>query len=192
MNNDIDLALRITLYAWLACELALQVRQLLSSAPTERTEWRSLLLFVVALGAAGWAAHPVARATPALDYSTTSTAARLAVLIVAWAGIGLRLWAIVALGRFFRGTVHVQRDHQVVRSGPYRWVRHPAYSGIALAGLALGVTYDNAAALLVFVAGGALALGYRIRVEEKLLSEALGTAYTEYAATTPRLIPGVW
>ncbi|MFJ8311209.1 MULTISPECIES: methyltransferase family protein [unclassified Streptomyces] len=192
MSGDIDLAIRVTLYAWLACELVLQARQLLSSAPTERTEWRSLLLFVVMTSAVSWAVHPVARATPALDYSTASAAARLAVLLFAWAGIGLRLWAIVTLGRFFRGTVHVQQDHQVVRSGPYRWVRHPAYSGILLAGLALGVTLDNAAALLVLLAGGALALGYRIHVEEKLLSQALGAAYTQYAAVTRRLIPGVW
>ncbi|WP_329462921.1 methyltransferase family protein [Streptomyces sp. NBC_01431] len=192
MSGDIDLAIRITMYAWLACELVLQVRQLLSSSPTERTEWRSLLLFVALTGAASWAAHPVARAAPALDYSTTSPAARVAVLLFVWAGMGLRLWAIVTLGRFFRGTVHVQRDHQVVRSGPYRWVRHPAYSGILLAGLALGVTFDNAAALLVFAAGGAMAVGYRIHVEERFLSRALGSAYTEYAAVTRRLIPGVW
>ncbi|MFF4186474.1 methyltransferase family protein [Streptomyces sp. NPDC001691] len=192
MSGDLGLAIQITLYTWLACELILQVRQLTNSAPTERTEWRSLLVLVAAAVAISWAVHPVARATPALDYSTSSAAARLVVLLVAWAGAGLRLWAIVTLGRFFRGTVHVQQDHRVVRSGPYRWVRHPAYSGIALAGLALGVTLDNAAALLVLAAGGALALGYRIRVEEKLLSEALGTAYREYAAGTRRLIPGLW
>jgi protein-S-isoprenylcysteine O-methyltransferase Ste14 len=192
MHGDIGLAIQITLYTWLACELALQARQLLSSAPTERTEWRSLLLFIAMASAVSWAVHPVARATPGLDYSTSPAAAQLAVLLFAWAGIGLRLWAIVTLGRFFRGTVHVQRDHQVVRSGPYRWVRHPAYSGILLAGLALGVTLDNAAALLVLLAGGASALGYRIHVEEKLLSQALGTAYTQYTAVTRRLIPGVW
>ncbi|MFI6686960.1 methyltransferase family protein [Streptomyces sp. NPDC050485] len=192
MHGDIGLAIQITLYTWLACELALQARQLLSSAPTERTEWRSLLLFMAMAGAVSWAVHPVARATPGLDYSTSSAAAQLAVLLFAWAGIGLRLWAIVTLGRFFRGTVHVQRDHQVVRSGPYRWVRHPAYSGILLAGLALGVTLDNTAALLVLLAGGALALGYRIHVEEKLLSQALGATYTQYTAVTRRLIPGVW
>ncbi|MBX7469679.1 isoprenylcysteine carboxylmethyltransferase family protein [Streptomyces sp. MAG02] len=192
MSGDLGLAIQITLYAWLVCELGLQMRQLRISGPTERTEWGSLLVLVAAAVAISLAAHPAARATPALDYSTSSAAARLAVLLFAWAGIGLRLWAIVTLGRFFRGTVHIQRDHEVVRSGPYRRVRHPAYSGILLAGVALGVTFGNAAAFAVFLAGALAALGYRIHVEEKLLTRALGTAYTQYAAATARLIPGVW
>ncbi|WP_241968267.1 isoprenylcysteine carboxylmethyltransferase family protein [Streptomyces sp. ICBB 8177] len=155
-------------------------------------EWPSLLLFVVMIGGGSRLAGPVAHAVPGLSYPTGSAGVRLVVLLVAWAGIVLRLWAIVALGRFFRGTVHIQDDHQVVRSGPYRWVRHPAYSGMLLGGLTLALMSGNVAAWLLLVACALVALGYRIRVEERMLTESLGEAYTSYAATTARLIPRVW
>jgi protein-S-isoprenylcysteine O-methyltransferase Ste14 len=48
------------------------------------------------------------------------------------AGIGLRAWSIVTLGRFFQYQIKVQPGHQVVTSGPYRFVRHPSYTGIAM------------------------------------------------------------
>src|SRR5258707_1112495 len=55
------------------------------------------------------------------------------------AGIGLRAWSIATLGRFFQYQIQVQPGHHVVTDGPYRYVRHPSYSGIALvlAGIAL-------------------------------------------------------
>jgi protein-S-isoprenylcysteine O-methyltransferase len=45
------------------------------------------------------------------------------------AGIGLRIWAIHTLGRFFRTVVVIQKDHQLVSDGPYRILRHPSYAG---------------------------------------------------------------
>lgn len=113
-------------------------------------------------------------------------------LPVTWAGIALRLWAVHTLGRYFRGVVHVQEGHQVVRNGPYRAVRHPAYSGALLAVVGLSLTYHNYAAIGVFVAcvlGGVL---HRIRIEERVLLTGLGKPYQDYAATTARLVPGIW
>ncbi|MEU6172674.1 isoprenylcysteine carboxylmethyltransferase family protein [Streptantibioticus parmotrematis] len=192
MAHVLGVMITWTLWAWVAAEIVLQARQLARSRRTERMEWPSLLLFVVLIGGGSSLAGPVARAVPGLSYPTGSVAVRLVVLLVAWAGIVLRLWAIVALGRFFRGTVHIQDDHQVVRSGPYHWVRHPAYSGMLLGGLTLALMSGNVAAWLLLVACALVALGYRIRVEERMLTESLGEAYTSYAATTARLIPRVW
>jgi protein-S-isoprenylcysteine O-methyltransferase Ste14 len=54
--------------------------------------------------------------------------------------VGLRAWSIAALGRFFQYHIEVQAEHRVVTDGPYRYVRHPSYTGMALvlAGIALG------------------------------------------------------
>src|SRR5262249_3589838 len=53
-------------------------------------------------------------------------------LAVAVSGIGLRQWAIRTLGRLFVGYVAIQPDHHAVQSGPYRYLRHPSYTGIWL------------------------------------------------------------
>ena len=108
------------------------------------------------------------------------------------AGIGLRAWSIVTLGRFFQYQIKVQPGHQVVTSGPYRFVRHPSYTGIAmvLAGIALA-SGDVWSLLAVAVLGGA-GLAVRIRAEERQLTQALGAEYERFAAGRKRLVPGVW
>jgi protein-S-isoprenylcysteine O-methyltransferase Ste14 len=108
------------------------------------------------------------------------------------AGIGLRAWSIVTLGRFFQYQIKVQPGHQVVTSGPYRFVRHPSYTGIAmvLAGIALA-SGDVWSLLAVAVLGGA-GLVVRIRAEERQLTQALGAEYERFAAGRKRLVPGVW
>ena len=108
------------------------------------------------------------------------------------AGIGLRAWSIVTLGRFFQYQIKVQPGHQVVTSGPYRYVRHPSYTGIAmvLAGIALA-SGDVWSLLAVAVLGGA-GLAVRIRAEERQLTQTLGAEYERFAAGRKRLVPGVW
>src|SRR4029077_5588899 len=108
------------------------------------------------------------------------------------AGLALRFWAILTLGRFFKVTISIQQGHRVVRSGPYRVLRHPSYSGLLLILLGLGLmlgTWPGLAALIVLSLVGVL---IRIRVEESALIEALGQEYVSYAAETRRRIPGVW
>jgi protein-S-isoprenylcysteine O-methyltransferase Ste14 len=60
-------------------------------------------------------------------------------LVALIAGIGLRWYSIRSLGRFFTMNVAVQAGHRVVRTGPYRWVRHPSYTGLLLACAGVGV-----------------------------------------------------
>ncbi|MFJ5676492.1 methyltransferase family protein [Streptomyces sp. NPDC093097] len=191
-HHAVNTALIITIWVWAAAEVLLQLWQRVRSERTERTEWLSFLGFPVLIGGGIALAAPMRHALPGLSYSTQALAVRLAILFVAWAGVGLRVWAIVALGRFFRGTVHIQHGHRVVDSGPYRWVRHPSYTGILIAGVDLALLMGNVASVLVFTACCLAALGYRIRVEERMLLDALGEEYRSYAARTRRLIPGIW
>ncbi|SHM46009.1 MULTISPECIES: methyltransferase family protein [Streptomyces] len=192
VHHVINTALTLTIWFWAAAEILLQIRQRTRSARTERTEWLSLLIFPVLLGGGIALAAPLRHALPGLSYSTNAPPLEVTVLLVAWAAVGLRLWAIVTLGRFFRGTVHIQHGHRVVSSGPYRWVRHPAYTGILVAGLDLALLTDNVVSALVFTACALIAVGYRIHVEERMLLDALGEEYGSYAARTRRLIPGIW
>jgi protein-S-isoprenylcysteine O-methyltransferase Ste14 len=83
-------------------------------------------------------------------------------------------------------------DQTVIDTGPYRWVRHPSYSGLILTLLGLGPALGNWAALAVLVVVPTVGLVVRIRVEERALLEALGEPYRRFAAGRPRLLPGVW
>ena len=107
------------------------------------------------------------------------------------AGILLRQWSIAVLGRYFSRTVGVQEGQAVVDRGPYRLVRHPAYTGSLLTMVGLGFVLQSWGAVLVLIAFFAAAFGYRIHVEEAVLTSKLGDEYVAYAKKTKRLIPYV-
>lgn len=107
-------------------------------------------------------------------------------------GLALRWWAIVHLGRFFTVDVAIAADHRVVDSGPYRWLRHPSYTGAIVAFLGYGLCMCNWVSLLAVAVPVTLAFVHRIAVEEAALHRALGEAYGQYAARTRRLLPFVY
>ena len=129
---------------------------------------------------------------PALRVGADTWATLLLGVAIACLGTLARAWSILTLGTFFRRDVMVETGQAVVRKGPYRWLRHPGYTGtlVNTFGLALAFGSWVGAALAVTIA----TLGHlpRIRVEEAELRDGLGEAYAGYASTTARLVPGVW
>jgi protein-S-isoprenylcysteine O-methyltransferase Ste14 len=107
-------------------------------------------------------------------------------------GVALRTWAILALGRFFKFVVVIQDGHHVVDSGPYRFVRHPSYSGGLLALIGVGLALGSWLSTLAAVGVPLLAILIRIAVEEARLARDLGDDYRSYARRTKRLVPGLW
>jgi protein-S-isoprenylcysteine O-methyltransferase Ste14 len=89
------------------------------------------------------------------------------VLIVV--GLGITVWARRHSGPFWSGRVTLKRDHQLIQSGPYAWVRHPIYSGLLLAMLAtalfVGEWRAALGALLILVTHG-----WKARRQEALLA----------------------
>jgi protein-S-isoprenylcysteine O-methyltransferase Ste14 len=106
------------------------------------------------------------------------------------AGIVLRIWSIIHLGRFFTVDVTIQEGQRVIQSGPYRYVRHPSYAGSILALVGLACLTFNWLGFVVIIACSLVAYTLRISVEEKVLYQNLGEEYREYAERTKRLIPG--
>lgn len=107
-------------------------------------------------------------------------------------GGGLRWWAILTLGHYFTFDVAVRATQKVVQSGPYRIVRHPAYSGTLLSLLGIGLALANWAGLVAILAGALVGLLYRVRVEEKALIDGLGQPYVDYMRCTKRFIPFIF
>jgi protein-S-isoprenylcysteine O-methyltransferase Ste14 len=110
-------------------------------------------------------------------------------IILMLLGIAVRQWAIAVLGRFFSLNVRVVDDHQVVDKGPYRWVRHPSYTGVLITLIGLSLAVQSLGALLVLLAVFTVSFGYRMRVEEKTLLTELGDNYANYMKRTKRIIP---
>src|SRR5438270_4597161 len=108
------------------------------------------------------------------------------------AGLSLRWWAIITLGRFFTVDVTIEKDHELVERGPFRLVRHPSYTGVLLAFLGFALSLGNWAALLVILLPIGAAFIHRMNVEENALSDALGPQYTDYMRRTKRLIPFIY
>jgi protein-S-isoprenylcysteine O-methyltransferase Ste14 len=95
----------------------------------------------------------------------------------------------VTLRRYFSYIVRIRKDQKIIESGPYKIVRHPAYTGTMLTVIGIGVTLRSLAAVLVLAVLFLLAFTYRIKVEEKLLMEEFGDEYLKYMERTKRLIP---
>jgi protein-S-isoprenylcysteine O-methyltransferase Ste14 len=107
-------------------------------------------------------------------------------------GIFIRQWSIITLGRFFTVDVRVHPNQTIVDSGPYRWVRHPSYTGLIMFNVGLGLALSNWAALAVMLLLPTVGLIVRIRLEERALVAQLGDDYRRFAGARRRLLPGVW
>ena len=159
------------------------------NAPADRGTKVMLVGSLVIAIAAAWT---VARRVTSLEVPGNGWVWVLVGVAVIWLGIGLRVWSIAVLGRFFRRDVLIQEGHAVVDAGLYRVVRHPAYAGNLIASIGLGIALGNTLALAILVVVPLLGHIPRIRVEEAELTHALGEPYRPYAETTARLIPGLW
>ena len=107
-------------------------------------------------------------------------------------GLALRLWAILHLGKYFTVDVGIQPGHRVIQDGPYRFVRHPSYSGALIALAGIGCLTFNWLGLALILICTSLAYALRIPVEEKAMLAQFGSEYEKYAARTKRLIPGIY
>jgi len=178
----------MTIIVWIVSEFVIGARQIPRSRGELRQDrWSGPALLggvvlAVAVGARFATGSP----------GTAINAARPAVfalgVAVAIAGIAFRQYAVATLGRFFTTRVMTQPGQIVVEAGPYKYVRHPSYSGVLLTVLGVLLCSTNWLSLACFV----LALpgiAYRIKVEEGALIRALGEPYREYMRRTPRLVP---
>jgi protein-S-isoprenylcysteine O-methyltransferase len=107
------------------------------------------------------------------------------------AALGLRWWAIVHLGHFFTVNVAIAKDQVVIDDGPYRYVRHPSYTGALLAFLAYALYVGHWIWLVMMMVPISMAFARRIAVEEAALSAGLGEPYRAYMRRTKRLVPFV-
>jgi protein-S-isoprenylcysteine O-methyltransferase Ste14 len=115
-----------------------------------------------------------------------------------WTGFALfvvgcivRLWPVFVLGPRFSGLVAIQKDHELVTTGIYRYVRNPSYLGLLLGSVGWALVFRSGVGILIATLL-LIPLVARIRSEERLLAEHFGAEYERYRARTWRLLPGIY
>lgn len=137
-----------------------------------------------------WGSIGGAYASRFLGWGTATSVVQELGLGLMLVGIALREWAILMLGRYFSVVVVVQENHRLITRGPYRWLRHPAYSGSILTVIGFSLTLGTWLAAVLAGTMSLLACSYRARLEEQALSGVFGDAYRDYMRHTRRFFPG--
>lgn len=119
----------------------------------------------------------------------TFTTVSLVVMIL---GLALRTWAVYTLGSYFTMHLSIQKEHKIIRSGPYKYLRHPSYAGAFLTYVGIPVFLHTWFALIAAAVILPVAWLRRIHYEEKLLIEEFGEEYKSYCRAVKRVIPGLW
>jgi protein-S-isoprenylcysteine O-methyltransferase Ste14 len=103
----------------------------------------------------------------------------------------LRRYCFRSLGEFFTGDVRVREDQPVICTGPYRWVRHPAYTAGMMMFIGIGLALGSWVSFLLLAIASIATYGYRVVIEERILLQTLGEPYASYMKGRRRFIPHI-
>jgi isoprenylcysteine carboxyl methyltransferase (ICMT) family protein YpbQ len=105
-------------------------------------------------------------------------------------GVALAIWARWSLGQNWSDKVVLKVDHELIRSGPYAYLRHPIYTAVLLAAAGTALTIGEWRGVVALVL---LGMNYLVKAkrEEKILAENFGTAFEEYRRQTWFFLPGL-
>ena len=182
---------QVSMYCWFGLEVSLAVRDLVRRKARLGTDRGTRVIVTFSLIAPVVAGIMMRRWVPALNTPAVGVFTASG-LVVIWAGLIVRIWAVMTLGGSFSTYVRAVPGQTVVTHGPYRWVRHPSYTGLLLVTLGFGLGAHNWLSLLLCAVVPLLGLLPRIAVEESELTRVLGEPYRSYRKTTRRLVPGLW
>lgn len=191
MSHDPQFYRHLILWPWLAWALI----WLIAASGTKRTQRREPLssrLGYVAVGVIGGLLI-ASRGLPWAPLMNLRLWSRSQLpywigLALLYGGLAFAVWARVHLGRNWSGTVTVKEAHELIRTGPYGYVRHPIYTGILAGVLGTAICSGTLRAALGFVIITA-ALLVKSRTEERFMRETFPGQYEKYRDEVPALIP---
>lgn len=182
--------MRVCLWIW-AVFIAVWLIGAFKNKPVQQRESVSSRLSYTALVIVGfYVVFSVDTVQPwmRLHLFPASRAAEILGVVMTAAGIGFAIWARVYLGGNWSGAVTVKVGHQLVRTGPYRWVRHPIYTGLILA--LMGTALERRQ-LRGLIAVALVYVGFKMKskIEERTMTETFGAEYTDYSRSTGAIVP---
>ncbi len=113
-------------------------------------------------------------------------------ILLIWAGILFRFWSIQTLGRFFSTRLVIQDRHELVTTGPYKYLRNPSYTAALMTFIGFGLGLGNWLSIAALLFTGLITYAWRIRAEDRMLLDEFGPTYEEYKKRTWALIPFLW
>ncbi len=148
--------------------------------------------FVIALIISAIIVGNISSNIPFLAISLNNSLRFILGTVIIWLGLFFRFWSIKVLGKYFRTTVFIQKNHQVVRAGPYRIIRHPSYTAGLIILLGIGLAMGSWIGLFFMLLLALIGYQKRVVVEESELLKSLGKDYSDYMKITKRLIPFIY
>ena len=182
-GNIISILWLVWLIYWMVSALVVKNTQQRESSSSRIAHWLPVLVGAWLLAA------PLVPfgflSSPRLPYLPLRF--QIAVLLVA-TGLAFSCWARIHIGRNWSGSVTIKEGHELIRTGPYAYVRHPIYTGllVAMAGSALAVGEPRAVLGWVLVL---YAFVRKLRIEEGFMRQQFGERYEAYCAEVPMLAP---
>jgi protein-S-isoprenylcysteine O-methyltransferase Ste14 len=129
---------------------------------------------------------------PMLNIQGSVTACFIFGIGLMWAGILFRFCSIQTLGKYFSTRLVIQERHELITTGPYRYLRNPSYTGALVTFLGMGLAAANWLSAIILLFTGLISYVWRIKVEDRMLLEQFGRTYEDYKRRTWALIPFVW
>jgi protein-S-isoprenylcysteine O-methyltransferase Ste14 len=164
-------------------------------SPPDQKRDRASLVGVALQGmsyAIVWAIHRPAFSPIVNGNLPIATVAGVVAVVAAIGSVCLIMSAVKTLGKEWSLTARLVEGHKLATSGPYAYVRHPIYAGmlgmLVATGLAVSHWIALLAALLIFFIGTII----RVRSEDRLLREAFGEQFENYAQRVPAILPGLY
>ena len=188
---SISLIWYILIYGWTAGEVALVIATRTRKGAGKLQDRGSMAILWITIVACMFGAgyiddlFPEAKFHGGLPLVYTAMALMITGLIIRWT-------AIISLGKAFSVNVAIRDTQTLYKTGLYRLVRHPSYSGMVICFVAIGMIQRNWLGFALVLVPTTAALLYRIHVEEAALNEAFGAQYASYSRTTKRLFPGIY
>lgn len=182
--------MRVCGYLWLSFYAIWMLAALRTKRAVEKVDWAERLSYTipVALGYYCMFSSRIGIAWMQTRILPRSQELAITAILVTVAGMAFAVWARVYLGSNWSSVPTIKEKHQLIRSGPYRLVRHPIYTGILLAimgtFLANGKVRGALSIVLLWIGWQA-----KIRMEEQFMVRTFGAEYEDYRRTTGALFP---
>jgi len=185
-----DVASAVVMLLWPALEVALVVNEKVRCRGSCAKGGSAALVWLVAAPASLLAVACRLFEVLPLPFDASWSLPIATVIVVA--GLAVRVSALLTLGKLFSVDVAFRPEHELVTRGLYSVVRHPAYTGLLISFLGVGVVSWSWLGLALTTVPIFAVLSHRVHVEEEAMSRLFGDAYDRYRRRTKRLVPGVY
>lgn len=155
--------------------------------------WIMRIIAIIIVGSVFFLNNQIINIFPFLKITFWSFSSMIGIItdIIIFSGMMIMIWARLTLGRNWSANVVFKEDHELIKSGPYAYVRHPIYSGLLLMILACAIYFATLLGFIIFVMFFVGAY-YKACKEEKLLIKYFPEQYAVYKKQVHALIPFVF